>query len=659
MNILYLIANRTNLMKYIEVVKAQHYVLDVYQAMSKRTKYWILLCLDLTAFAIAGYIAFCARFETLYPLVDFQTYVHAFAVTTGVKLLVLHKLKTYQSVIRYTGIEIFHKVLISLLLSGCTSVMVIFLGQINQLPRSVLVIDIFLSFLLIVYPRLAVRKVVGVSLLKKHMSTYNRSRVIIYGAGSAGSQLCQALASGSFYQVIGFVDDDVTMHGRFVNGIKVYSCEQLLHLTNRLNVDAIVLAMPSATKSTIKKVVESLENLPIEIKTVPSIVDILSGKIAISNIRQIEVTDLLNREEVLPDPDLLSADVVEKVVLVTGAGGSIGSELCRQIAQLNPLCLILFERNEFALYKIEQELLENYSDLYFVPLLGDIKDKDTFQEVLIKYNVQTIYHAAAYKHVPLVESNPQQGIVNNIYGTLTVAQAAAVCGIKKFVLISTDKAVRPTNIMGSSKRVCELVLQALAAEPNIRTQFTMVRFGNVLDSTGSVVPRFRKQIQEGKDITITHPEITRYFMSIPEAARLVIQAGAMGTGGEVFLLDMGQPIKIYDLALQMIKLSGLTSGKDINIKFTGLRPGEKLYEELLIDGSNIRSTKHPKIYASCEGMIPWKDLEPLIHQLLKSCKSGNTAEMITLLKRLVPEYQSNSQKQIRQVSMVSVQGVQS
>ncbi|MEY2984636.1 MAG: hypothetical protein RLZZ568_1253, partial [Cyanobacteriota bacterium] len=355
-------------------------------------------------------------------------------------------------------------------------------------------------------------------------------------------------------------------------------------------------------------------------------------------IRDLEISDLLGREEVLPDPSLLSVNITNKVVLVTGAGGSIGSELCRQIAQQSPQELILYELNEFALYTIDIELSESFPHMSRSSYLGSVTDKEHLENILTTHRVDTVYHAAAYKHVPLVELNPAQGILNNVYGTLVCAQAARECGVERFVLISTDKAVRPTNIMGTTKRVAELILQAFSALHGLQTKFVMVRFGNVLNSTGSVVPRFQKLIKERRLITVTHPEITRYFMSIPEAARLVIQAGAMGQGGDVFLLDMGDPIKIYDLAVQMIELSGLELGRDIDIVITGLRPGEKLYEELLIRQDTAVATRHPKIFAAKEGQIPWETLKPLLDNLLSAAESGNKDAIIASLKSIVPEY---------------------
>ncbi|MBE9013835.1 polysaccharide biosynthesis protein, partial [Pseudanabaenaceae cyanobacterium LEGE 13415] len=460
---------------------------------------------------------------------------------------------------------------------------------------------------------------------------------IIYGAGAAGFQLSQALLRESAYEVVAFVDDDPDIHGRMLDRIPIHSSLMLRSLINQYRVTMILLAVPSAKPHEKRRILRSLKGLPVKVKTVPSISEIVTERVSIGQIRNVDISDLLGREEILPDPSLLRVNITDKAVLVTGAGGSIGSELCRQIAQQNPRLLVLYELNEFALYSIDAELAEAYPYIPRKAHLGSVTDGDRLAEIFQKYEVETVYHAAAYKHVPLVENNVAQGIINNAYGTMVTAQTADRCGVDTFVLISTDKAVRPTNVMGATKRIAELVLQALAAKPETHTRFVMVRFGNVLNSNGSVVPRFKQQIAAGKPITLTHPEMTRYFMSIPEASRLVIQAGAMGQGGDVFLLDMGEPVRIYDLAVQMIELSGLVPGEDIEIEITGLRPGEKLYEELLI-GADAMPTNHPKIFGAREAMIAWEELEPLLDQLFVTAYQKNPAKLRSILKTLVPEY---------------------
>jgi FlaA1/EpsC-like NDP-sugar epimerase len=376
---------------------------------------------------------------------------------------------------------------------------------------------------------------------------------------------------------------------------------------------------------------------------VPSISELLSGHLSINKVAEFDIEDLLGRKAIAARPELLQHDITDRVVLVTGGGGSIGSELCRQIAKQNPKMLLVFELHEFALYQMDMELTEEYPTLNKVACLGSVTDAQALTRVLQKYQVETVYHAAAYKHVPIVEANPISGMINNINGTLTAAQCAIACGVEKFVLISTDKAVRPTNIMGATKRVAELVLQGLADLPTHNTCFTMVRFGNVLGSSGSVVPRFREQITSGKSITLTHADITRYFMTIPEAATLVIQAGAMAKGGEVFLLDMGEPVKIYDLAAQMIRLHGMEPEKDIKIEITGLRPGEKIYEELLIDCDAALPTGHSKIFCAREAKLAWQELAPQLTTLLEAAAECAVTECVSVLHNLVPEYQPMGQ----------------
>jgi FlaA1/EpsC-like NDP-sugar epimerase len=528
----------------------------------------------------------------------------------------------------------------------------------TNLPRSVQIIAAISSIVIVVGLRLLLRRLIckldtltfrlkqvkqskSISLLRQDNPTH---RVIIYGAGKAGVMLAHALQRDQYYDIVAFVDDETTLVGREINGTIIYHPSTIHSLIIEHSIQLILLALPSAHPSQRQRILKYLHSFAVEVRTVPTLEEIVSERVSITQTREIDIADLLGREEVLPHRELLKANIFGKVVLVTGAGGSIGSELCRQILQQRPQLLLLYEVSEYALYSIELELQENYPHLNIIACLGSVTDADRLRSIISTYTVQTIYHAAAYKHVPLVEANPVQGVLNNAYGTLLTAQVANECDVNTFVLISTDKAVRPTNIMGASKRVAELILQALAAHKDVQTRFIMVRFGNVLGSSGSVVPRFRKQIAERRPITITHPEITRYFMSIPEAARLVIQAGAMGEGGEVFLLDMGDPVRIYDLAIQMIELSGLKPGEDIDIQVTGLRPGEKLYEELLIDVANTITTNHPKIYAAKEKMIPWLQLQPLLNELFTEAEQHHNHMMKPLLKKLVAGYQPQSDR---------------
>jgi FlaA1/EpsC-like NDP-sugar epimerase len=473
--------------------------------------------------------------------------------------------------------------------------------------------------------------------------------VLIYGAGTAGVQLTSALNVSRRMRPVAFVDDNEILYHHRVAGVTVFSCEELPQLIEKYQVSDILLALPSVSRYQRSFIINKLAKYPIHVRTIPNLVDIAEGKIAFSDIQEVPIDDLLGREVVAPITDLLTANVSGKVLMITGAGGSIGSELTRQLASLNPKKIILFEQSEYNLYKIEQEIQRRNTDVELISVLGTVVDKQHMLDVCERFKVQTIYHAAAYKHVPLVEKNMEQGIQNNVFGTLHCAQAAVAAGVETFVLVSTDKAVRPTNIMGASKRLAELILQALSMSKDLsqNTRFTMVRFGNVLDSSGSVVPLFREQIAAGGPVTVTHPEIIRYFMTIPEASQLVIQAGAMGMGGDVFVLDMGEPVKIADLAEKMIRLSGFSIRDemhpkgDIEIAYTGLRAGEKLYEELLI-GDTVSATEHEKILRAKEQVIPWAELSTILDRLSEIIQNERHDELRQLLLDTIDGYQPQS-----------------
>jgi len=447
--------------------------------------------------------------------------------------------------------------------------------------------------------------------------------VVIYGAGSAGRQLGMGLTNGAEYETVAFIDDDPAKQGSVIQGIHVIAISQLDDVLKNNNVTKVLLALPSASRIERKQVLSKLERFSVEVQTIPGIMDVIEGRASSDEILDVDIDDLLGREPVSPQSDLLQSNIYNKVVMVTGAGGSIGSELCRQIIRLQPTKLVLFELSEFGLYQIDRELNEliqqKQLNVEIIPIIGSVQRINRIENVLKAFSVETVYHAAAYKHVPLVENNIVEGVRNNVFGTMYAAQAAVKAGVDTFVLVSTDKAVRPTNVMGATKRMAELVLQALANQQS-STRFCMVRFGNVLGSSGSVVPLFRKQIKDGGPVTLTHNDITRYFMTIPEAAQLVIQAGAMGKGGDVFVLDMGEPVRIRDLAVKLIRLSGLdvkdelNPHGDIEIQCTGLRPGEKLYEELLI-GDNVETTDHERIMTASEVMLPWEKLQVIISEL--------------------------------------------
>ncbi|MDO7672742.1 MAG: polysaccharide biosynthesis protein, partial [OM182 bacterium] len=477
--------------------------------------------------------------------------------------------------------------------------------------------------------------------------------VIIYGAGSSGMQLLAALQSGDQYLPVAFVDDGHKLLGSTVHGVRVYGPNSLYELVEAFSVRQILLAIPSATHAERKEILNKLEHLPVHVKTVPDLFDMVSGKVGVDEIRDIDIEDLLGRDIVPPDPELLGACIKSRSVLVTGAAGSIGSELCRQILAIGPSRLVLLDSFEYGLYELEQELLTKLelmrlesdagSSVELHAALGSVGNESFVRDVMQRYKIETVYHVAAYKQVPMVENNIVEGVRNNIFGTLATAQAAQANGVKDFVFISTDKAVRPTNYMGATKRFTEQVLQALAqrgietaegvgGSDKAPTLFSMVRFGNVLGSSGSVVPLFRRQISMGGPVTVTHPEVTRYFMTVQEAAQLVIQAGSMATGGDVFVLDMHDPIRIVDLAKKMVHLMGYdvrdenSYRGDIAIEYTGLRPGEKLYEELLI-GESVTGTDHPKIMRAEEETLSWQELKPLIDRLAQACESADSEEI--------------------------------
>ncbi|MCZ2203170.1 MAG: polysaccharide biosynthesis protein [Cylindrospermopsis raciborskii PAMP2012] len=612
-------------------------------------KHLILYFTDSILFFFATYLALIISSPTLLPLPNIQNYIPYIIPFICAKLFLFTSLGLYRGIIRYTEFGFLYTASKSVFLGQGLLVLISFILPINvPINVQVQVIDALITLGLITNIRLIARWLLYSSKSPVKLTQPDQANiiyqptttqtVIIYGAGQAGFQLYQALHQDKLFQVVAFVDDNEQLWKHVINGIQVHSPQKLQDLINSSQVNLVLLAIPSTTPQRKQQILTQLQNLGVEVKTVPTLAEIISGKVSIAQVRKIDICDILGREEVLPNKDLLVLNITGKSVLVTGAGGSIGAELCRQIAQQQPRHLVLYELNEFALYSIEIELRETYPDLSCVACLGSVSDYERIKQVINKYEVETIYHAAAYKHVPLVESNPVQGVINNIYGTLVTVKTANECKVDTFVLISTDKAVRPTNIMGATKRVAELILQGLSKEKDTHTRLMMVRFGNVLNSTGSVVPRFQKQIANRQPITITHPDIIRYFMSIPEAARLVIQAGALGKGGEVFLLDMGEPIRIYDLAVQMVELSGLVIGKDIEIQITGLRPGEKLYEELLIEDGNAQKTIHPKIYAAKEAMIPWNKLESYLDQLFLAANSQDTDSLLSILKIIVPEY---------------------
>ena len=580
----------------------------------------------------------------------------------------------YRAIFRFAGLQAIFSLNKAMAVYALIYASLFTVFGIDQVPRSMGLLQPLIFGLGIVSSRLFVRKWLGGFGRSKLLVA--TPRALIYGAGSAGRQLAIGLSTSPDVRIVGYVDDDDRLHGHNLNGLNIYSPNELARVIEHKQVNQIFLAIPSVTQRRRNEVISQLLPLQVEVRTLPGLTDLASGKVTVSDLRELNIEDLLGRDPVLPNPLMLAKNITGKVVMVTGAGGSIGSELCRQILKAKPKTLLLVDLSESALFGIHRELEGADSQIaiqeagasaylssevtsdslvaklpVLIPLLANVRDAHRMEEILRTWRPATVYHAAAYKHVPLVEHNPVEGIKNNVQGTLVTAMQASLHGVTDFVLISTDKAVRPTNIMGATKRLAEMVLQANAASQVLnsggvtgKTRFSMVRFGNVLGSSGSVVPLFRKQIAEGGPITLTDERMTRYFMTIPEAAQLVIQAAAMANGGDVFVLDMGQPVKILDLAKRMVELSGLTVMDsnnpmgDIEIQITGLRPGEKLYEELLI-GENPLPTSHPRIMKAHEEFLPWDELESKLNILNSALESNNVPVIRTLLKELVPGYQ--------------------
>lgn len=606
--------------------------------LPRKFKILVMLVCDALLLPLAFWSAIALRHGTLNP--DVESYVWLFLFVPVATLPIFTRLGLYRSVVRFADEKIVYKVIYGVSLSVLILTFIIALARIITVPRSSILIFWVMGIGYILLSRFLARGF----LRRLEGRPLRKRRVAIYGAGQAGMQTARALAMGPEFEPVIFFDDNPDLHGTEVVGIRVFNPQDAMEVLEAKGCDQVLLAIPSASRERRKAIIQFFEGTHVALKTLPGIGELVDGRVRLEDIRDVGVEDLLGRDPVPPFPELISKCIRNRVVLVTGAGGSIGSELCRQIAMNGPQVLVLFEQGEYFLYKIEQYLNKNFPSVTVHAVLGDVTNQSQLERVFKHYKVQTIYHAAAYKHVPLVEGNVTSGVYNNVFGTLSAARASIQANVENFVLISTDKAVRPTNVMGASKRLSEIVLQACAKQFHGKTCFTMVRFGNVLGSSGSVVPLFKEQIQLGGPVTVTHPEVTRYFMTIPEAAQLVLQAGAMGVGGDVFVLDMGEPVKIVDLAKKVIELSGfsvkdpVTQTGDIAIEFIGLRPGEKLYEELLI-GSNVEKTSHPRIMRAVEGMIDWSELEPQLNSLRHHCELGDSAAVVKVLRELVREYQ--------------------
>lgn len=617
-------------------------------ALPRAAKRLVVVASDVFLALLSTWLAYTLRLDTPHWPIAEQWYVYLIAPVLFIPVFVRFGL--YRAIFRYTGQAALTATAKAVAVYGAVLSVILFTQRWPDVPRSLGILQPLIFFLLVGASRAFARFwLAGLAL----SGALPSGSFLIFGAGTAGVQTASALAVSGQFELVGFVDDDAFKVGRSINGVPVFAPQSIPDLVNRGLVTDILLALPSASRARRKEIIESLRSLPVHIRTLPDWADLASGRVTTQDFQELDIEDLLGRDPVPPNRDLLARNLVGKSVLVTGAAGSIGSELCRQIVQERPRQLLLLDHSEFGLYTIHQELLalaaSRSPELELVPLLGSVTDATRLAEICHGYKPHTVYHAAAYKHVPLVESNPAQGIFNNVFGTLHTARAALASGVSNFVLVSTDKAVRPTNVMGASKRMAELVLQALATDAAQAgtTCFSMVRFGNVLDSSGSVVPLFRQQIASGGPLTVTHPEVTRYFMTISEAAQLVLQAAAMAGGGEVFVLDMGEPVKILDLARRMVELSGLQlrsadhPAGDIEIVITGLRPGEKLYEELLL-GDNPIPTVHPRIMKAREEGLDWAALQPRLDALQRAVVQSDVDAIKAVLRQCVQGYVSST-----------------
>jgi FlaA1/EpsC-like NDP-sugar epimerase len=609
-------------------------------ALSRPAKRAAVMGLDVVLALFSTWAAYSLRLELLHFPQGGEWWLYLSGPLLAIPIFI--RLGLYRAIFRYTGIDALVRTGLAVALYAIVHLAFMQWYWWPIFPLTLGVLQPTLFLLLVGISRALARFwLAGVGF----GPGFELGRVLIYGAGTVGVQTSSAMAIAGRLRPFGFVDEDPSKIGQTINGLPVFPPSALPAVIKRLDITDVLLALPNVTRERRNQIIQTLRAQQVHIRTLPSLSDLASGRVTVQDFRELDIDDLLGRESVKLEVDLLSSSIAGQTILVTGAGGSIGSELCRQILQQKPKQLLLLDHSEFALYTIHRELLAwchtQLADIELIPLLATVVDRRRLDWVCATYRPHTVYHAAAYKHVPMVESNPSQGIINNVFGTLYIAQAAAAAGVSGFVLVSTDKAVRPTNLMGASKRMAELILQAFAKQPEMsRTCFSMVRFGNVLGSSGSVVPLFRDQLAQGGPITVTHPEVTRYFMTIPEAAQLVLQAAVMAQGGEVFVLDMGQPVKILDLAYRLVELSGRrvqdahSPAGDIAIAFCGLRPGEKLYEELLI-GDNPQATTHPRIMKAHEDFMPWPALLAQLNQLAQAAESEHEPGIRAVLHHCV------------------------
>lgn len=633
------------------MAKINHFFIRQTLNLPRYAKQILAILSDSALCIIATWIAFYLRLDKAVVLQGNSFLAAIISIFLAITIFWFAGL--YKTIFRYSGKSVVITITIAMSIYGLLYFSIITVYSISGVPRSIGIIQTLVLFFLISGSRLGTRYLLTIT-EKSQKSNLNIPIALVYGAGNAGRQIVNALETSKKMKVVGFIDDDPLLQGQILNGLYIYSSEDLKNLVNLKKVTHILLALPSLSRIKRNRILKKINEHKVVTSTLPSISDLSEGKISLSDIRELDVGDILGREQILPNKDLLNKNVRSKIVLVTGAGGSIGSELCKQILKLCPLKLLLVEVNEYALYKIHQDLEEikkkvgyKLDNVKLIPLLSSVQDEDRMRHVIKTYMPNTLYHAAAYKHVPLVEENICEGVRNNVLGTLNIAKIAIEQKVSNFVLISSDKAVYPTNIMGASKRLAEICLQALyEVSKNTETKLCLVRFGNVLDSSGSIIPRIKKQIRDGGPVTLTHLDVTRYFMTIPEAAQLVIQAGAMSRGTDVFLLEMGDPIKILDMMKRVILLSGLTikdkdnADGDIEIQIIGLRPGEKLHEELFL-GNNPQKTEHPKILKAEENFIPWINLERELEKLETLLDQNQVDEVIKILQKLVKGYKFN------------------
>lgn len=623
--------------------------------LPRSIKRLIVVVTDASLCALAVWTAFFLRLGEFVSFKDAAAWSNALLwcslTAIAIAIPIFTSFGLYREIFRHTGLRALVTVTRALALYGLVFCIIFTVFGVPTVPRSIGILQPLVLLAFVGLSRMLARFWLSDAYAER-LKVSLRPKGLIYGAGAAGRQLAAALRNSLQIRVVGYIDDDERLHGHTLDGKPIYSAKDLGALAQAQNIQEILLALPSVSRRRRNEIIDIIRRAKISVRSLPSVGEIIDGRVSVSDLRELDIDDLLGRDVVLPNQILLAKNISSRTVLVTGAGGSIGAELCRQIFVLRPAKLLLLESNEYALHKIYSELLESLDALNgarrdsLVPLLGSVQNEDRMLEIMRGWEPNTIYHAAAYKHVPLVEQNVVEGVANNVFGAISIAQAAIATGVENLVLISTDKAVRPTNVMGASKRMAELCLQSLHASQkrSDHTRISIVRFGNVLDSSGSVIPLFRRQIQQGGPITLTHPDICRYFMTIPEAAQLVIQASAMAKGGDVFLLDMGKPVRIFDLAVRMVELSGLAvkdsdnPDGDIEIEMIGLRPGEKLYEELLI-GENPQATIHPKIYRANEPFVDWRILETDIAALRLLTSHGNVDAIIAMLKKHVLGYE--------------------